>query len=175
MKDTTTEPKIRLWICVHTAPMAEFLVRDAIRASGYPVLMPTEMREAHHARRTHLVERAVFPRYLFVGVPEGLSWYPIRSTRGVSGVLSAGREPRAVPENLVRLLRAAVDRDAFTKTADPGFKTGDQVRIRIGQIWLDEFVARVNAVLPNQRLDVVYDLFGKRHRTTITVDRARAL
>ena len=172
---TETEPKIRTWICVHTAPQAEFAVRDLLIAAGYPALLPTGTVEVRHARRKHLVQRPVFPRYIFTGVPEDASWYPIRAMTGVQGVLSVAGTPRPVPDSLVRMLKAAVEHDAFTAAKDPGFKTGDAVRIRVGQTSLVAFVEKVNSTLPNQRIDVVFDLWGRKQRTTISVDRVERI
>ena len=177
---TETSTAIRVWIAVYTAPNAELAVRDALtslsdgRSYSYPVLVPTGMVEMTHARRSMLVERPVFPRYVFVGIPDGVSWYPIKNTKGVGGVLCAAGKPRPIPDKLVRLLHAAVDADAFTRADDPAFKAGDAVRIKVGQTTLAAFVERVSAELPAKRIDVVFEAWGKFHRSTVTLDQVIA-
>ncbi len=171
---TTTEQPIRIWIAAYTGPNCEIAVRDAVTALGYPALVPTAMTEMRHARQVMMVDRPVFPRYAFVGVPVGKSWYPIRGVTGVSGILSSGGEPRAVPERSVRLLKAAVDADAFTKAAEPMFSEGDPVRVQLGGGEIEAFVGRVNAALPSHRIEVVYSLLGKQLRSKVSLDQVRA-
>lgn len=84
----TAEPKIRTWIYVHTAPQAEFAVRYTLVAAECPVLLPTGAVEVRHTRR-YLAPQSVFPRFVFSGLPEGMSLYPIRAMMGV--LSTAGR------------------------------------------------------------------------------------
>ncbi len=176
----STETKIRTWIAVYTAPNVELAVRDALtslsedRPWTYPVLVPTGMVQVTHARRTMLVERPVFPRYVFVGVPEGVSWYPVKNAKGVTGVLCAAGKPRPIPDKLVQLLKAAVDADAFTRSNEQAFKVGDAVNVRVGQTTLKAFVERVNAELPAKRIDILFEAWGKLHKSTVPVDQIQA-
>lgn len=171
---TDTEQKIRIWIAAYTTPNAELDVREGVQALGYPVLVPTGMIEAKHARQTMLVERPVFPRYAFIGVPEERSWYPLKTIRGVAGILCANGKPRPIPDKLVRLLRAAVDADAFTQSRDAAFRSGQAVQVKVGQTTLAAFVERVNNMLPAQRIDIVFKVWGKEHRSTVPIDQVRA-
>lgn len=171
---TQAETPVRIWIATYTTPNAEIAVRDAVRALGYPVLLPTAMTEMRHARQVMMVDRPVFPRYAFVGVPPGQSWYPIKAVSGVAGILSTNGEPRAVPRKAVDLLKAAVEADAFTTKARPMFSEGDRVKVTVGDGEIEAFVGRINASLPAQRIEVVFKLFGKEHRSTADVDHVRA-
>ena len=171
--DDFTNP-IRIWIAAHTAPNAEIAVRDALTALDYPVLVPTGMVEMRHARQKMLVERPVFPRYVFIGLPVGMSWYPIRAVTGVSGILSSAGGPRPVPDRAIDRLRAAVEADAFTKAAQVRFREGQAVRVDLGTSEIEAFVGRLMSTLPAQRVEVVFEAFGKKHRTAVDVDKIRA-
>lgn len=168
-----TKP-IRIWIAAYTAPNAEIEVRDAVQALGYPALVPTSLVEMEKSRQKMLVERPVFPRYAFVGVPVDWSWYPLKAVRGVAGILCATGKPRPIPDKLVRLLQAAVDADAFTQSREASFREGQAVEVRVGQTTLGAFVERVNNILPAQRIDLVFKVWGKEHRATVPVDQVRA-
>jgi transcriptional antiterminator RfaH len=172
--NSRVELPVRIWIAAHTAPNAEIAVRDAVKAIGYPALLPTGMVEMRHARQRMLVERPVFPRYLFIGVPEGMSWYPIRGVTGVSGILSSAGGPRPVPDRAIDRIRAAVEADAFTKATQPRFIEGQAVRVDFGSAEIEAFVGRLMSTLPAKRIEVVFEAMGKKHRTTVDVDKVRA-
>jgi transcription antitermination factor NusG len=171
---TTTDPAIRIWIAVYTAPNAEIAVRDAVQGLGYPVLLPTAMVEMRHARRAMMIDRPVFPRYAFVGLPVGRSWYPLRTVTGVTGVVSRNGEPQALNDKAVRLLRAAIEADAFAKRQTAEFSEGQKVQVTVGSTPVEAFVERVVNTLPAQRVDIMFRLFGKEHRRSVPVDRIRA-
>jgi transcription antitermination factor NusG len=171
---TTTDPAIRIWIAVYTAPNAELGVRDIVQAMGYPVLLPTALVEMRHARRSMMVDRPVFPRYAFVGLPVGRSWYPLRTVTGVTGVVSQNGQPKALNAKAVALLQAAIEADAFAKKATPEFKEGQAVQIMVGSTPVEAFVERVVNTLPGQRVDIMFRMFGKEHRRSVPVDQIRA-
>lgn len=177
-KSFDAQDPIRVWIAVYTAPNMEMVVRDAAKAlydeNPYDVLLPTGMVEMMHARRKMIVDRPVFPRYVFVGVPHGRSWYPLKSLTGVAGVLSSNSEPQALNKRSVALLRAAMEADAFTEEKAPPFKEGDKVEVMIGQTPVEAFVETIGRLLPGQRIDIMFKMFGKEHRRSVSVDQVRA-
>ena len=173
-KKSFNDDPIRVWIAVYTAPNAEFAVRDAVRALDYEVLLPTGMIEMMHARRRMMVDRPVFPRYVFVGIPHGRSWYPLKAVTGVSGVLSMNSEPQSLNPRAVTLLKAAIEANAFTELDAPTFEHGQQVEVLIGQTPVQAFVETVGRLLPGQRIDVMFRMFGKEHRHSISLDQVRA-
>jgi transcriptional antiterminator RfaH len=72
----------------------------------------------------------LFPRYLFIRLGLGdsaKSWAPIRSTKGVSRLVSFGNEPARVADGLIELLRA---QEATVQTIpEKLFKPGERVRL----------------------------------------------
>lgn len=171
---TETQTPIRIWIAANTAPNAEIAVRDAVAALDYQVLVPTGMVEMTKSRQRMLVERPVFPRYVFIGLPVGMSWYPIRGVTGVSGILSSAGGPRPVPDAAIKRLRAAVEADAFTKAAQVRFHEGQAVRVNFGTSEMDAFVGRLMSTLPANRIEIVFHSLGREHRSTVDVDKVRA-
>lgn len=166
--------EVRIWVAAFVGASQEIAVRDAVTALGYPAVLPTEMVTVRHARQQMLRERPVFPRYVFVGIPPGVSWYPLRAVAGVAGILANGNEPRAVPPKVIGLLRAAIEADAFTRHQSPKFQEGDKVKVRVGVTDVEAMVERVHNTLPAHRIDIVFNLLGKKHRQAIDAKNVRA-
>ena len=77
-----------------------------------------------------MADEPLFPRYLFIRLGQGdsaPSWAPIRSTKGVSRLVSFGVEPAKVADSLVEALRA----QEASVQAEPErlFKPGERVRL----------------------------------------------
>ena len=77
-----------------------------------------------------MTDEPLFPRYLFIRLGRGdsfQSWAPIRSTKGVSRLVSFGVELAKVADSLVEALRAQV----ASVHAEPErlFKSGERVRL----------------------------------------------
>ncbi len=80
--------------------------------------------------RLGLINQALFPPYLFIRLgqgPSAQSWAPIRSTKGVSRLVTFGSNPAKVDDDLIELLR---NQETLVQ-AEPDrlFKSGEQVRI----------------------------------------------
>ena len=77
-----------------------------------------------------VVNQALFPRYLFIRLGQGSaaqSWSPIRSTKGVSRLVTFGTTPAKVEDALITLLR---NQEALVQTEpDRLFRPGERVRI----------------------------------------------
>lgn len=166
--------EIRIWLAAFVASQAEIAVRDAVRNEGYEALLPTAMVEVSHARKTMLKERPVFPRYLFIGIPHGMSWYPLKAIPGILGVLSASGKPREVPPSTMKMLAEAMEVDAFTEQKRPAFEEGQRVLVNVGSAALEAFVGRIKDTLPGQRIEIVFRSAGKEHRSKVMVDQVRA-
>jgi transcriptional antiterminator RfaH len=96
------------WYLVHTKPRQERIALEQLERQGYPCYLPLLRQEKTRAGNVSVVDEPLFPRYLFVELGETLqdrSWAPIRSTRGVSRLVTFGSQPARVPEALVAALQ----------------------------------------------------------------------
>jgi len=77
-----------------------------------------------------VLDQPLFPRYLFIRLGLGdtaKSWAPIRSTKGVSRLVSFGNAPARVDNGLIELLRA---QEANVQTMPERlFQPGECVRL----------------------------------------------
>lgn len=123
--DVTPAPALN-WLLAYTKPHGEALAEENLRRQGFETLSP--LLRVHRRRREHWhwVEEPLFPRYVFVGVPEGQAWAPIRSTIGVASLVRFGGRVATVPDLLIEELRTAGDLAGPQRTV---FLEGQKVRI----------------------------------------------
>ncbi len=100
----------------------------------------------------------MFSRYLFIRLNETTqNWSPIRSTLGVSKLVSFGPHPAKVPAELIHFLR-----DAPPVEIQRLFAPGDQVLIVEGP--LKGLEATYQAHDGEMRAMVLVDLLGQPHK-----------
>lgn len=118
------------WYLVYTKPRQEKCALENLQRQSYQCYLPTLPTEKLRQRLLTVSDEPLFPRYLFIRLGRGdsaRSWAPIRSTKGVSRLVSFGIEPARVDDGLIELLRA---QEASGET-DPKrlFKPGERVSL----------------------------------------------
>ncbi len=111
--------------------------------------------------------------YIFVGfdISRGL-WRTVNSTYGITKLVSFGKEPAAVPLELVRQLIERCDGDG--KLLPPKqLNPGDQVALTSGPF--ANFVAEVERVAVDARVWVLMDIMGARTRVAVKPEQLRTL
>ncbi|MEW5942657.1 MAG: transcription/translation regulatory transformer protein RfaH [Pseudomonadota bacterium] len=97
------------WYLIHTKPRQEKCALLNLEQQGYECYLPLLPSEKLRRGALAVADEPLFPRYLFIRLEKGesaKSWSPIRSTRGVSRLVSFGAEPAKVDARLVETLRA---------------------------------------------------------------------
>lgn len=117
------------WYLVHTKPRQEKCALENLRRQGYQCYLPTLPSEKLRHGVLMVSDEPLFPRYLFIrlGQGGGPSWAPIRSTKGVSRLVSFGVEPAKVADSLVDALRA--QEASVQALPERLFKPGERVRL----------------------------------------------
>ena len=106
------------------------------------------------------VEQPLFPRYLFIRLgqgPSAQSWTPIRSTKGVSRLVTFGNTPAKVDDALIALLRC--QEESVQAEPDRLFKTGERVLITSGAFTDIEGIYQMTD--GDQRVMVLIELISK--------------
>lgn len=96
------------WYLVHTKIRQERVALENLELQGFECFMPTAQVERLKKAGAIVAQEPLFPRYLFIrlGTDQGaLSWSPIRSTLGVSRLVSFGQNPARIDSGLVEQLR----------------------------------------------------------------------
>ncbi len=122
------------WYVVHTKPRQETRALLNLERQGYGCFLPTIAKKKLGRSALELVTEPLFSRYLFIELDTDLSsksWAPIRSTLGVSKLVTFGNEPARVDHSLIAQLRDHANALMNETPASP-FQPGDIVRIRDG-------------------------------------------
>lgn len=121
------------WYLVLTKPRRERCAFENLERQGYECYLPTYPAEVLRSGAPEIAEQPLFPRYLFIRLgrgPAAKSWTPIRSTVGVSRLVSFGREPTSVDDRLIEILKA---REAQHRAEPvPLFQNGERVMLTQG-------------------------------------------
>jgi len=152
------------WLLAYTKPRQERVAEEHLRRQGYEVLCPQIRIQKLRNRRWTWVEEPLFPRYLFVGVGEGVSWAPVRSTVGVASLVRFGGQIAPVPEALVETLRTSA---AEPQHHRPIYQQGQKVRIVAGPFATLEGV--FDMAEGESRATVLLDLLGRQSRVRVGV------
>jgi transcription antitermination factor NusG len=124
---------------------------------------PRALVRLPHSRRQVVVP--LFPGYVFVW-PPGQQWAPIRSTRGVLGVLMADQErPYWLPGSEVDRLRAREGPDGLVHLSGDEFVVGEHVRVDLGGSTLD---AVVDGMTGRDRVAVLMEILGRWVRMDVS-------
>lgn len=118
------------WYLVHTKPRQEKCAFDNLQRQGYQCYLPTLPSEKLRQGVLTIANEPLFPRYLFIrlGVDGAAkSWVPIRSTKGVSRLVSFGIAPAQVDDGLIELLRT--QEASVQSEPERLFKHGERVRL----------------------------------------------
>lgn len=171
------------WYVAYTSAAGERKAQSDLEGYGYHVYLPTEtvsLRPARHRkdRKRRVVQRPLFPRYLFVGLPSG--WYDfdgIRRSPRVRAILSdAYGCPLQIPEQAVTSIMDAVELGRYDEAAIRAEKEAQRLtelspvvsalrpgmEIRLTQGLFRDFLATVRRVM---RKSVLVDVKGERGAT----------
>ena len=118
------------WFVVHTKPRQEQRALENLQRQGFAAWLPLLSVEKFRRGRLEKVVEPMFSRYLFIQLDKVTSnWSPIRSTMGVSKLVTFGNLPAAVPPEIVDALR-----NAPTPDVPRFFSSGDSVRFVNGPL-----------------------------------------
>ena len=156
------------WYAVHTKPQKEGLVHKLLGFQGFETLYLHYPYVIKHARRTRMVMRAYFPRYVFVAVAEGQAIYDVNNTLGVSTVVYLDDEPLEIPGPVIAELRERADHKGMLKLSPKEttevrkrYRRGQRVRITEGVLEGLEATIRLDA---GHEVKVWMELFKRRVR-----------
>lgn len=130
---TSDKPSATGWYLLYTKPRQEEQALTHLQNQHYPAYLPRRHVEVQRRGRKRVQTTPLFPRYLFIRLDtglEGLSWAPIRSTRGVSHFVRFGQQLVQVDDRLIDALRQAEADNSPSPV--PLYQPGDRLRITQG-------------------------------------------
>lgn len=150
-----------LWYAVHSRPKQEQRALENLQNQGYEAWLPMiTLEKLRRGRVTEVVE-PMFSRYLFIRLDmEHTNWTPIRSTLGVSRLVSFGNRPAPIADVLIQTLRNMPERPP-EKLLQPG----QAVRVIEGPLkGLEAVYHQTDGEL---RAMVLVDLMSKQHLVSV--------
>ncbi|MCC5809397.1 MAG: transcription/translation regulatory transformer protein RfaH [Ectothiorhodospiraceae bacterium] len=122
------------WYAVHCKPRQDARAEEHLANQGYELFRPRVRVRMHQADGARDRVESMFPRYLFIRL-DALTenWGPIRSTRGVAGLVRWGDHVPTVPEEVIESLRRRTDEEGcLDLTGQNPYQPNDRVRITEG-------------------------------------------
>lgn len=120
------------WYLIHTKIRQERLALENLQQQGFECFLPQINAEKLRRGNLRVVQEPLFPRYLFIRLSTGLdsqSWAPIRSTLGVSRLVTFGQTPAKIDDELIAQLQVKTN---STEVQLRHFAPGEQVVVTDG-------------------------------------------
>ena len=160
---------MRHWYAVQCKANEDARAEQNLQNQGFPVFRPMIRQRRRRGGRMATVTESLFPRYLFVDLDDvNENWAPIRSTRGVLGLVRFGTNPVPVPPSVVETIQAQIDPDSgcIDLTTNTDYKPNQRVRITEGPFAGHE--ALFQARTGEERVVVLLDIMHQSQRITLS-------
>jgi transcriptional antiterminator RfaH len=146
------------WYAIHSKPRQEERALENLQRQGFEAWLPLLTVEKVLRSKLVQVVEPMFSRYLFIRLDtEQTNWSPIRSTLGVSKLVSFGNRPAVVADELIEALQQLPEQ-APQRLIQPG----QQVKIVSGPLrGLEGIYQQADGEL---RAMVLIELLNKQHR-----------
>ena len=161
------------WFLAQVKPNCASIADKNLRRQGFKTFLPLEEETRQRNGKFVTAMRPLFPGYIFVAFDAARGfWRSVNSTYGITRLVSLGKEPTAVTEDLVSQLMSRCD--ATGKLLPPKLlKPGDQVTMTQGPF--TNFVAEVEKITPDRRAWVLMEIMGVQTRVTVDAGHLRTV
>jgi transcriptional antiterminator RfaH len=121
-----------IWLLLQVKPRQEMRALENLERQNGVCYCPLIKIEKLSRGKRVFAEEPLFPGYLFINLQSeqsGLTYTSIRSSRGVSKIVSFGVEPIKVPEALIAQIKHREQTDSIGITAEHLPQIGDKIDI----------------------------------------------
>lgn len=155
------------WHAALTYAREERWARTNLWELGFEVYLPEYQRERRHARRTDIVTRPLFPRYLFLRPPPGQTFAATHAAtaKGIVDLVRMGRSYPTVPNRVIDEIKFREGSDGFVHLGRCPLNPGQAVQIVDGSLrdHLGIFECQDDA----QRVTILVNLLGRQVRAKV--------
>ena len=161
------------WFLAQLKPNCARIADKHLTRQGFRTFLPLEEETRQRGGKFVTAERPLFPGYIFVTFDAARGhWRQVNSTYGITRLVSFGKEPAAVPLDLVSQIMLRCDADG--KLLPPKMlKPGDQVALTKGPF--ANFVAEVEQIAPDRRVWVLMEIMGGATRVAVDANQLRSV
>ena len=169
ISSVTATPSKR-WYVAQTHVHAESKATLHLGRQGFEVYLPRYLKQRRHARRVDTVAAPLFPRYLFVSVNMATQrWHSIRSTIGITRLVTNGDVPAVVPPPIIEGLKRREDTNGLVQLeCRPRFAPGDKIRVLNGAFC--DALGLFEGIRDQERVAILLDLLGRKVRVVLDMD-----
>ena len=165
MTDTNTTA----WYVVHPKPRQETRAFENLQNQGFHCFLPTMQVQKLRNQKVQTITEPMFSRYLFIQLDDTTqNWGPIRSTLGVSRLVSFGPLPAKVPPEFIAFLQ-----EAPPEALERMFAPGDRIHVADGP--LKGLEGQYLAHDGEARAFVLVDLLGQPQKLRMAVESLRVV
>ena len=159
----------KAWYLVYSKPQQEIVALRNLEQQAYHAYLPL-LSEKKRVRGIHkTVSGPMFPRYLFVELDAQFdNWSPIRSTRGVSGLVRFGQQAARVPTDFILGLQENAERLREWVIQAAKFNPGDTVTLMDGPFKGYEAVFQTRK--GHERAIVLLDIANRHTQLAVDMD-----
>ena len=115
------------WYLIYTKPRQEVIALNNLKNQNFETYLPLANREKILKGKKFLISEPMFPRYLFVSLNNdgSQSLSPIRSTKGVSHLVSFAGSPATLDDEVIKRLKTNPEEGLIERA----FSEGDKIEI----------------------------------------------
>ena len=161
---------MKAWYAVYTKPQQETVAEANLERQGFETYLPWITHPRRRRGKWLDVTEPLFPRYLFTRLdPAGQDIGPIRSTFGVTRLVTFGDRLRAVPDALIESLRtAAHSASGQYCRSRPLFQPGDHVVVLSGPF--EGLAGLFQTTSGKDRVAILLDILGTTSQVLLRRD-----
>jgi transcriptional antiterminator RfaH len=158
------------WYVVETHAHAEAKAAAHLARQGFKTYLPRYQKRRRHARRIDTIAAPLFPRYLFVAIDMAAQrWHSIRSTLGVTRLVSSGDLPSPIASNVIDGLKNRENDAGYVRLETRiNLAQGDTVRVVSGAF--AACLGLFEGITDGERVAILLEFLGRKVR--IVVDAA---
>ncbi|RAU16969.1 transcription/translation regulatory transformer protein RfaH [Nitrincola tibetensis] len=154
----------REWYLVQCKPGETLRAQENLENQGYECYLPIHECEKIRNRKRVILQEPLFPGYLFIYLDKSMdNWQPIRSTRGVSRMVSFGGYPLSVNHRIIFELKRRCSSIQMAKTLEKG----ESIRITEGAF--KEIEAIFESFDGEERVVILLNVLHQQQKITLPV------
>ncbi len=159
------------WYALNTKPRKEAIAEENLRRQSFETYFPRIQQARRYRGKWSSVVEPLFFRYIFIRLNMGReNIAPIRSTRGVTRLVSFGGNPATVPDALIEALKRSADPQTGIHLPDRAlFEPGEEVRVLDGP--LSGLRGIFQQAQGEDRAIILLDFLGKSQRVCIPLNQ----
>lgn len=159
------------WYLAQLKPNAIQIALRNLARQAFEVFNPTQVVTTRRNGKFAARDSQLFPGYLFVRLdPQAGAWRAVNSTYGIARLVRFGTYPAPVPQALISDLAGRCDPQGRLRPPEV-LHPGDPVRLTSGPF--ADFVSKVEAIAPDQRIWVLLDILGRATRVAVAREELR--